>query len=526
VTVRARLITAAVAGALLLLAGFSGVAHASVCSLRAVHHLRWTRSPGARAGVLHWRAPHKLPAEAGYRVWRSGALVGVARRRHAGIRVTPRQTYTFTVRVENLVTGHVSACSASLKRTISYYPPGKARKLVASHVTSSTVRLAWRAAVRGDGRLAGYRVYRNTEVLGQIESTRMTARHLFSGQEYSFYVRAVDTNGIQGPRSRIVTIRTPAPEKTTGNSTGFILESDGESFADLQRHYLHVGTILPTYFNCTPSGTSKGVDDPLVTSWALRRGLVVEPRFNCQNEAAIKAILTNSAVQQHIISQLVNLTLKYGYQGINIDFESNDLSAYRNQLTNFATHFATALHAHGKKLSMEVSAAYYNQLVGRAGFYDYKALAAVADEIYVMVWGKSWAVSPPGGLDPMPWFQSVLAYVDTMPLKSKFSIIMTFYGFDWPSGGGPSHPGTPIEWRSTRALIQKYHVTPAVDPTADDPHFSYTDSAGIHHDVWYSNRRTIADRVALARRLGLGVGFWRLGREDPDIWGTRLIGGG
>ena len=218
----------------------------------------------------------------------------------------------------------MSVCSASLKRTISYYPPGKARKLVASHVTSSTVHLAWRAATRGDGRLAGYRVYRNAEVLGQTESTRMTARHLFSGQEYSFYVRAVDTNGIQGPRSRIVTIRTPAPAKTTGNATAFILESDGESFADLQRHYMHVGTILPTYFNCTPAGGSMGVDDPLVTSWALRRGIVVEPRFNCQNVAALKAILTNSAVQQHLISQLVNLTTKYGYQGINIDFESND----------------------------------------------------------------------------------------------------------------------------------------------------------------------------------------------------------
>lgn len=36
--------------------------------------------------------------------------------------------------------------------------------------------------------------------------------------------------------------------------------------------------------------------------------------------------------------------------------------------------------------------------------------------------------------------------------------------------------------------------------------------------VWYSNRRMIGDRVALARKLGLGIGFWRLGREDRAIW--------
>jgi spore germination protein YaaH len=260
-----------------------------------------------------------------------------------------------------------------------------------------------------------------------------------------------------------------------------------------------------------------------VTSWAQARGLVVEPRFNCQNMTALKAILTNPAVQQRTIAQLVQLTLTYGYQGINVDFESNDASAYRTALSKFAASFATALHAHGKKLSLEVSAAYYNQLTGRAGFYDYRALSAAADQVVVMAWGKAWATSAPGGLDQMPWFQSVLNYVATMPLKSKFTIAMTFYGVDWPAGGGATHPGTPLEFLNVRALIARYSAVPVLDPTADDPHFSYVDSAGVHHDVWYSNRRTIADRVALARKLGLGVGFWRLGREDPGIWEDSAI---
>lgn len=519
-----RVVTVSAAAGLLLVAGFSGVAHASACSSRVVHHLRWSRSAGAPAGLLRWTAPARLPAEAGYRVWRSGALIGMAHRRRAPIRVTPLHTYTFTVRVENLVTGHVSLCPASLTRTISYYPPGRAKHLVASRVRSSSVHLTWRSAAAGDGHMAGYRVYRDGEVVRQTEQPRLTAQNLFSGKAYSFYVRAVDSNGVQGERSRIVYIRTPAPPLTTGNATAFVLESDGASFADLQRHYMHIGTILPTYFNCTPAGSVIGVDDPLVTAWAVRRGIRVEPRFNCQNMAALKAMLTNQAVQQHVIAQLVQLTLKHGYQGINIDFESNDASAYRAQLSSFIATFATALHAHGKKLSVEASAAYYNQLTGRAGFYDYRALSAAADQVIVMDWGKSWAVSPPGGLDPMPWFKSVLAYVATMPVRSKFTIAMTLYGFDWPSGGGAAHPGTPLEWRNVRKLIGHYAVEPVLDPTADDPHFSYVDAFGTHHDVWYSNRRTIADRVAAARKLGLGVGFWRLGREDPDIWGTSLIG--
>ncbi len=512
------LLASAAAAVLLVVAGFSGVAHASVCSSHVVRGMTWTRTPGAKAGVLHWKAPVVVPAEVGYRVWRSGALVGVARRRQAAIRVTPKHSYRFSVRVENLVTGHVSICPASITRTIGYYPPGKTGGLAASSVTASSVHLTWHAAAHGDGRLAGYRVYRNGDVVQQTEGTHLTVRNLFSDTEYGFVVRAVDTNGVQGHASRTVTVTTRTPARTTGNATAFILASDGESFADLQRHYMHVGTIFPTYFNCTSAGGVTGVDDPLVTTWSRQRGITVEPRFNCQNMAALKAILTNQTVQNATISALVNLTIAHGYQGINVDFESNDASQYRANMTAFIGRFAAALHAHGKKLSVEASAASYNQLTGRAGFYDYKGLSAVADQVVVMAWGKFWATSAPGGLDPMPWFNAILSYVATMPKPGRFTIAMTLYGIDWPAGGGPTHPGTPLEWTFVRQLIAKYHARPVLDAATDDRHFAYTDVAGTHHDVWYVNRRTVGDRILRARKLHLGIAFWRLGREDPDVW--------
>ena len=156
---------------------------------------------------------------------------------------------------------------ASLTRTISYYRPGMAaqagrgarrpRRLgapgLAAGAAAATATWPGIACTATGGR-------------GPDRGTR-TARPGTSSraQEYSFYVRAVDTNGIQGPRSRIVTSRRPRRPLTTGNATAFILESDGASFADLQRHYMRIGTIFPTYFNCTPSGGIIGVDDPLVT---------------------------------------------------------------------------------------------------------------------------------------------------------------------------------------------------------------------------------------------------------------------
>src|SRR4029078_7973559 len=118
-------------------------------------------------------------------------------------------------------------------------------------------------------------------------------------------------------------------------------------------------------------------------------------------------------------------------------------SQYRADMTAFIGKFAAALQARGKRLSVEVSAASYNQLSRRAGVYRYKGISATADQVVVMAWGKAWATSAPGGLDPLPWFDSILAYVATMPKPSRFTISMTLYGIDWPGGGTTKHPGHP-----------------------------------------------------------------------------------
>ena len=45
----------------------------------------------------------------------------------------------------------------------------------------------------------------------------------------------------------------------------------------------------------------------------------------------------------------------------------------------------------------------------------------------------------------------------------------------------------------------------------------------MSHDVWYQNAKSLNARIALARSIGISVGFWHFGEEDPAIWKLQNI---
>jgi spore germination protein YaaH len=144
-------------------------------------------------------------------------------------------------------------------------------------------------------------------------------------------------------------------------------------------------------------------------------------RVNCQDGTVLHSILTDPAIRASWLSALTNLASANGYEGLNIDFESGfptDSAA----LTSFASELASDLHASGRKLSMEVSAKYYNLTTGRGGFYNYTNLAlSPMDYVFVMDWGLHWGISAPGGMDDLPWATKVADYVAKQPNLAKRS---------------------------------------------------------------------------------------------------------
>lgn len=298
----------------------------------------------------------------------------------------------------------------------------------------------------------------------------------------------------------------------------YVLASAPDSLTDLRAHARSIGVVYPTYFDCAlGSGAVTGSDDASVTAYARSQQIAVMPRFNCQDGATVHTILTEPAARAATLARLVAIARDRSYQGLNVDLE-NDGAADREALTSFVATLATRLHALGKKLSVVVDGVAEDDARRSTGFYDDRALASLADTVFVLAWGAHWQGSAPGPIAPLGAASATASYLASLPNASRFVLGAPMYGLDWPAGGGPAHEATAYEYANVVALAHAERARVARDPASGELTFDYTDAAGVPHQVWYMDATAVLALLRIAQAHGLATGVWRLGEEDQRVW--------
>jgi len=459
---------------------------------------------------------------AAYRILREGAVYKQTASTSVPVPLSNNRTAHFTVTAIDR-RGVMSAPSDAVSVTTGHTPPPVPTGLKVTETTDSAVALEWTASVPPRGRLAGYRVLRDGKPLFQVSGPAARATNLFASRAYTFSVQAIDTLGGASADTDPLTVRTRDPDPTEGRLHAFLLATTDQSFHDFQDHYRQIGTLYPTYYDCTPGAVMTGQDDPLVTGWAQARRVEVMPRFNCQRTSVLNRIVNDPALRASWIDQICQKVADSGADGASIDFEAG-LAADRGAYSSFVSDLATRLHGQGQKLTIVASAKIADvPNHPRSTFFDYKALSAVADHVFVMAWGIKWATSGPGAQDDIAWVTKVANYVKTMPDPSRFIMGTQLYAMDWASGGGAAHPASSYEYQDATAMAATMGAAPRLDVATDAMTFSYTGTDGAPHAVWFSDATTVLHRLKVADDRGIGFGVWRLGREDQTLWSNPLL---
>ena len=133
-------------------------------------------------------------------------------------------------------------------------------------------------------------------------------------------------------------------------------------------------------------------------------------------------------------------------------------------------------------------------------------------------WGYTYG--PPMAVAPLPNVRAVLDYAVTEMPPEKIFLGVPNYGYDWPI---PFVQGTTRAQSisNQRAIeLALYHgIAIQYDETAQAPFFHYTDEAGVVHEVWFEDARSLEAKFRLIGEYGfLGTGIWNLMRPFSQTW--------
>lgn len=302
-------------------------------------------------------------------------------------------------------------------------------------------------------------------------------------------------------------------------------------------------------------------------AWALGQlkgaGIPVLPSIaDGSGKGRMAATLADPGLRTAHVSDIVNLVVSSGYDGIDLDYEtfafsdgSASWAATKPNWTAFVQELGGALHAAGKLLAVTIPppCSTGGSCSVNTGYWVYNitGIAPSVDRVRIMAY--DYHVNGIGPIAPMPWVRAIVQYSASIMDPARLQIGVPTYGRAWTrksaSGGDLTTGVCPAKTSSAyKALVANSSVTdsnipallasmgvPATDvqwSDADqeswvnyDKKLQWTDSAGVAQTcvakrvMWFVGPQAVLVRTQLVGEFGLSAAaYWTVGGEDPAQW--------
>ena len=310
----------------------------------------------------------------------------------------------------------------------------------------------------------------------------------------------------------------------TISANGYAYPSIEDNLLSAQLPYLSY--LTPVTYGITFSGHLLPLEDDNLLSAARQRGTLPVLHLSTLTEdgsfdtARGALILTDQAVQNRLVGDVLQTVLRKGYAGVDVDFEylPGDLAgAY----AAFLSRLHRLLGAHG--LFLWAALAPKTSSEQRGLLYEghsYPLVGASVDGVLLMTYEWGYTYGPPMAVAPINNVRAVLDYAVTVIPREKIFLGIPNYGYDWtlPFVQGTSRARSISNQYAIELALQN-RIAIQYDETAQAPFFHYTASDGAIHEVWFEDARSMDAKLRLIAEYGFqGAGVWNLMRPFSQIW--------
>lgn len=209
-----------------------------------------------------------------------------------------------------------------------------------------------------------------------------------------------------------------------------------------------------------------------------------------------------------LLEAISALPRKHPAQGVQLDFEGVG-SADWDAFLSFARELRAKLPP-GVLFSLAIPAR--TRDTGRA--FAYGDLAGAADRLFLMAYDQHWSGGDPGPIADGAWQAKVLAFAAVKLPRERVVVGLPFYGRVWQI----EDIARAVKHQRAEELAKAKKAEVSVDPARGA---TFRFKTEVTAECWFETASSLRAKLEKAWEARFpNVGFWRLGQEDPEVWGT------
>lgn len=335
----------------------------------------------------------------------------------------------------------------------------------------------------------------------------------------------VKLNRIQNPNliqtGAELTIPFPKP---VIDVNAYTINMGGTGAREVREVGRHLTYASPFAYIMKADGTLGSINDTPIIQAAIERHVVPMmciTNFTAQNPGTTLAhtILSNPALQERMLTNIINIMNEKGYRLLNVDFE-NVRQTDRELYNQFLQRAVDRLHPLGYFVSTALAPKTSSEQKGLLyEAHDYEAHGRMVDFVVLMTYEWGYRLGPPQAISPLNQIRRVIDYAVTVIPRNKIMMGFQVYARDWllPHVQGQEAETFDMQEAVRRAL--QYGAAIQYNERAQSPFFRYTDEQGRRHEVWFEDARSAQAKFDLVKEYGLrGISYWVLGYPFPQNW--------
>jgi peptidoglycan-N-acetylglucosamine deacetylase len=327
------------------------------------------------------------------------------------------------------------------------------------------------------------------------------------------------------PPRRLTRARAKADLAPAGKpiTAGFYVNWDDNSFASFAAHAQDLDWLICEWAFVVPSGDSVrlAIDRRVLYTAERqpegRRPLVFAMVSNYDSTRSgfdtrrLRRLLESPDNRRRVLDQLTDAVTRYGLAGVTVDFENvpDDLNA---AVVDFVHRLDKALDR-VNRLTTEALP------VDLAPDWLYR-YAAANDFVFLMAYDEHYGRGDAGPVASQGWYvKSAREALDHVP-PGKAILAVGAYGYDW-NDADPAAAGTEMTFQDVMTAARDHDAQVRFDSVSLNPYVTWTDPDSTDHVVWFLDAATAYNQRRAGAALKVaGQAVWRLGSEDPAVWGV------